>query len=1639
MDDMTEANKPAAGGRATEAGMAFQAAVVAWFAAQLLADVPVGAQFGLSNELKITSLQCETGDALDDVVVRLDGGGAIYTQCKTRPSLTVGVDSLLGKALKQLVDLYVQHGRAALASSPNAALLAVARDAPRSLDTLEAACRLFDHGGSWAAVLADVPGDKRRALSLFESHVRAGWPSDAAQPPTVDDFVALARLLRIRRFAEQSNDQDWRSASHLIGRRLFGGDEAGEAPMTALLGLSRRLIRSGAPVDRSGLLRALRAEGHIDVSAPNYDRDIATVLAYSQHERNRLGKHTRLPLNEGIPIHRDCMDPLIVAVTAGSLLVTGEPGAGKTGVLLNLAARLAAGVGPVLFLSVERFSGFTKQTDFRAELKLEHELVDVLAAWPGVEPGVLIVDALDAARGGPSEAVMAAFIGDCVHRVGARWSIAASIRSFDLRNGRRFREMMPGAPPDRSFVESGLDNVRHFHVPRLSQSELEAVSAVSPAFRELQANAPLKLQELLRNIFNLALAAELLGAGVEAQSVRTVSTQSELIRRYEDIRLPSQELQLAVKATVTVMVHRRQLTVRAVDIEHSAVDDLRHTGVLVAAGDRVAFAHHVLFDHIAGRFYLSWDDTARLQEQVSGDAAIGFVLGPALRFALEHVWQEDAQGRPTTWRFLAELGGLAQPDPIVVSIALRTAAESVETPRDVVGLCAMTSERAEIRPVAKLLSQLARFVGVAVSERGAITSSAAVTWAEVARAAAAGGDPYLADAARVLLMTLAEKANFSDTSFVAVFGDAARSLLKTAWSLDQPAYATLTTAGIRFVAKSYGSDPAASRALLHRILDDRFAAHASQEAPWLAEGVRSIIPHDPVFVAQIYATLFGRDVTDEGKTWVGGSASRILPLTSTRKQDYEHARWHLNEALNGFLEADPLAGTVAVVGAVRGLDTEKRRSRETTAEPTVLYIAGQSVQVVDDLMSLQDWRQENTRQEEPLAAFVRFLKSCPAEAFRDAVRAALSLATNAAVWARILGIAATRPGVAEDLLWPLASDPRFASLQGLARDAVIYLAASYGEQPSERRQAFEAGALAEIFPEGREARWWRSIIARFLSSVPEEQLATPEMRQVRAEMLAGGDLKGNAPFMSMTVGWGSHENIVDSMLRSGGADLERSPDREIRATSRKLEDIIKMGTEPADAASLAILWTNIADLVECLDVSATAQPHPQLVHSSWGAVSNGVELLAKSPAYAPDVHGLPELDVLLALIDRLSVSPYPQSSDTTSKQMAWGNWDVRVYAASSLVALAPRFATARPDIVDRMEACLKDPEPTVRLQVIGSLNVLWNVAHDRMLSLIEEVAAHETNEALLAHFIGGPMWPLSRACPERCARLLSQLLEREWAKTGEEHARRDPDAEASANLTASLYVAHDQIDARTWIERWAADLLRGEVYLSALLYGLRGVFFFPYRDTPSCDELDMASRARRVLDVVMAAAAAALVEARPHLLGMPDDATVAKWRPLYVAADRVIDQVCNQLYFGSGAFRSHSENAETLGLTTALAKQRFLADYAAVLDIVATHAQARTVHNLFELLSYLIEGGPTVVFDRITKILLGPAAQDGYQFESLGLDSLVKLVRRYLADHRDIFEDPERRRALVEVLELFSSAGWPDALKLLFELPDLLR
>lgn len=73
------------------------------------------------------------------------------------------------------------------------------------------------------------------------------------------------------------------------------------------------------------------------------------------------------------------------------------------------------------------------------------------------------------------------------------------------------------------------------------------------------------------------------------------------------------------------------------------------------------------------------------------------------------------------------------------------------------------------------------------------------------------------------------------------------------------------------------------------------------------------------------------------------------------------------------------------------------------------------------------------------------------------------------------------------------------------------------------------------------------------------------------------------------------------------------------------------------------------------------------------------------------------------------------------------------------------------------------------------------------------------------------------------------------------------------------------------------------------------------------------------------------------------------------------------------------------------------------------------------------------MFDIVHAVLPGPAARESYHHESLASIVVVRIIRRYIADQRAIFNDPARRARLVSIPGLFSDVGWPDALKLMYD------
>ena len=62
-----------------------------------------------------------------------------------------------------------------------------------------------------------------------------------------------------------------------------------------------------------------------------------------------------------------------------------------------------------------------------------------------------------------------------------------------------------------------------------------------------------------------------------------------------------------------------------------------------------------------------------------------------------------------------------------------------------------------------------------------------------------------------------------------------------------------------------------------------------------------------------------------------------------------------------------------------------------------------------------------------------------------------------------------------------------------------------------------------------------------------------------------------------------------------------------------------------------------------------------------------------------------------------------------------------------------------------------------------------------------------------------------------------------------------------------------------------------------------------------------------------------------------------------------------------------------------------------------------------------------------------------FQGESLGVEVLVRMESRSLADYDYIFYDRAKRDKLIACLDIFIEVGWPNALRFLYRLPDSLR
>lgn len=148
----------------------------------------------------------------------------------------------------------------------------------------------------------------------------------------------------------------------------------------------------------------------------------------------------------------------------------------------------------------------------------------------------------------------------------------------------------------------------------------------------------------------------------------------------------------------------------------------------------------------------------------------------------------------------------------------------------------------------------------------------------------------------------------------------------------------------------------------------------------------------------------------------------------------------------------------------------------------------------------------------------------------------------------------------------------------------------------------------------------------------------------------------------------------------------------------------------------------------------------------------------------------------------------------------------------------------------------------------------------------------------------------------------------------------------------------------------------------------------------------------------------------------------------------LLDGVASNLYFVSGAFEDQDSAAPEPQV-----QARLLREAGSIIEELADVGLPTVTHHLLETLEVLTPFDPRGVFMRVAAAILG-GTRGGYQYDALAEEVLVRLVERYLAEHRDIFQsDEEARHALIAVLDTFVRAGSVGARRLSYGLDGIFR
>ncbi|PLZ01141.1 hypothetical protein CY652_17825 [Burkholderia sp. WAC0059] len=1600
-------------------------------------------------------MRSQSGEDVDDVNCRTSDDGIVLVQVKRTVGLTTGATSPLAKALDQ----FVRQQKAASEHLSNAA--APGRPLDPARDRLVLATRSTAPAkirGALTRLLRGLRDQPDRALlseialnekerevaSVVEAHIRRSWLVAYGSAPTSPAIGTLLRLIHLQFIDVEPGERDRLSAMDDLRSQLLTAPDQAEAAFSHLVTHCARLRSDQSGADASTLLSTLVQAGINLQAAPDYRADIAALRAWTARRLTTAVRFTRLI--EGNPasiVERAVWPNTVEAARQNSVLLVGEPGAGKTSITYRLAETEKATGRDVIFIPVDilMVDGLAA---LRAELGISHDLGEVLANWPGAQHGLLIVDALDAARKSETQTVLRVTIEDVLRQAGGRWNVVASVRSYDLRQGAEWARLFRGRPPTPDHADPGFPNVRHILVARLTEPELAQIAAFSPELKSLYDAASAPLRGLLRNIFNLKLLAELVEDGIVTSELADITTQSELLGTYWNHRIRRSDgnhdrRELALRSVVDCMLTSRSLQAFRVDVlaqaDPGAIVELEELDILRAEDehgqneDALLFSHHILFDYAVARLvFRRGRDPSDLVDRLIQEPALALMLRPSLSLTFSEVWSDGQSGRPRFWNLAFAVAREARVSPVGQLVGPVAIAEQAETLTDLQPLLDALTPDSPRQSAAELILQHLTGALLAHVKAGApLIGPDAGPWMALADTLSQVGTDAAMNTVRILVQAGTERPRDLTTEQLTHAGAAARRLLDFAWNHD-PRIEQFVITAINGVANTMASDPQATIRLLRRALEpEHLRQFGYEELDWITRHIRSYAAHDLDFAIDLYASIFDyEEPSGDAKTSISSSA--IMGFSSTRRQDYEMAWWMLGEAAPWLLDEHPVEGTKAIA---RGLDGYIRRHEadpESPNEVEEFYIGERPARYVHDRSYGWNGRGIQHYRDAPvlLNKFNEFLERLSArndtqEVFTRIVETVADEAGNAVLWSALLTAAAKHPAMFGTAVLPLASaQPVLGSLETRFQVG-NYLTAVFSTLTTEQKAAIERAILDLSGPGSTHSQ---QILAGCLSAA---DCVTPEMQSFQDQLAANAEVPANRPAMQLE--FSSRPYDTDAYLKEMGVNVTDEHSIAIRELMRPVEALPNTWDTSLSLDEARRRLDLIDPLVDRLLALSQGQIDPTLYEHATGRAAEAAHRVAITHYEVIEEADVRDRLKRIFLFAKGSTSPSfsQEHEERFHDQASWGGPSARNGAAGGLMALARPQNPLDPDVQAAIHELARDPVCDVRLQIVQNLHVLRDSDPAWVWAEIKHVVEHEYTRQVIDSAIQS-LAQVAYLDVQRAIRIAKHVLDRYKGQQGPGIGQVYQSAASHimdihfvfSNAEADEFYAEQLADPsrhaenlHAWVARYSDKLTIGD-------------------DTGSDQDRQRAKTIAFYRDTVDAVS-----DAIEKIYAEHDVAKSREWPSEVVsraqALSGVLDDMALRIYFASGGNNNADHTREELAR-----RWRLYRELMPVLDRLAECSVVHTAYYLIQALENFIQADPPSVFRLIVKSVMA-SSRFGYAFESMGADVIVRVVEKYLADYRDVFSDDARLGELMACLNLFVSAGWPAAQSLTFRLAEIWR